>query len=352
MPDWTKTMQQTFEYYIVNPHTWQNEKKLNNVKSCTINRDAGADTLGSATIDIEDEIGECYIRVYLVTVQNGVMERHPLGTFMVQTPAIQYNGKSKIISLDTYTPLIELSEKKPPIGYYIAKETNIMQQAYMIMRENMRAPVVKADCDVDLYNDFVSQTEDSWLTFCNDLVSNAKYELDMDEMGRVLFSPRQEIAALQPIHTFNDDNSSILYPELTVDRDLYGIPNVVEVLCSTNWGPYYARAVNEDPNSPTSTVSRGREIIYRETSPKIIGNPTQGKVYEYANQLLQSLSSLEYKITYTHGYCPVRLNDCVRLNYKRSGINNVKAKVISQKIKCVPGCPVTEKAIYTVKLWR
>ena len=64
------------------------------------------------------------------------------------------------------------------------------------------------------------------------------------------------------------------------------------------------------------------------------------------------MSKNKYTITYTHGYCPVRVGDCVRLNYSRAELNGVKAKVISQSIKCEPGCPVTEKAVYTAKLWR
>ena len=65
-----------------------------------------------------------------------------------------------------------------------------------------------------------------------------------------------------------------------------------------------------------------------------------------------NLNKIEYKVSYTHGYCGVRLRDCVRLNYKKAGISNVKAKIISQSIKCEPGCPVTEKAVFTTKLWR
>jgi hypothetical protein len=137
-----------------------------------------------------------------------------------------------------------------------------------------------------------------------------------------------------------------------MDHDLYGIPNVVEVIYSNGHDSYYARAVNNDPNSPISTVSRGREIIYRVTDPDLLGNPLEYQIQEYANQLLRELSSIEYTITYTHGYCPVRVGDCVRINYSRAGITDVKAKVISQSIKCEPGCPVTEKAVFTTKLWR
>ena len=84
----------------------------------------------------------------------------------------------------------------------------------------------------------------------------------------------------------------------------------------------------------------------------MIGDPTKNQIDEYAEQLLRELSSIEYTVTYTHGYCPVRIGDCVRLNYARAGLNGVKAKVISQTITCEPGCPVTEKAVFTTKLWR
>lgn len=352
MADWTKSMQQTFEYYIVDPNTWADTKKLDNVKTCTINRDSEAATLGSATIDVTESVGECYVRVYMITVQNGITEKHPLGTFLVQTPSSSFNGKVRNVSMDVYTPLLELKEKQPPIGYSLLKDSNIMEHAYLITRENLRAPVVKTECSETLSGDFVSNTNDTWITFTSDLISNAKYEYALDEMGRVLFSPKQELASLQPVWTYNDDNSSILYPDIDMQHDLYGIPNVVEVIYSNGKDYYHSRIVNDDPNSPVSTVNRGREIVYRETSPKLSGNPTEKQIEEYAQTLLRELSSPEYTITYTHGYCPVRLGDCVRLNYSRAGLKDIKAKVISQSISCKPGCTVTEKAVFTTKLWR
>ena len=345
-------MEQTFEYYIVNPETWKDARMLNNVKTCTITRDSTAETLGSATIDIADSIGECYIRIYLVIIQNGITEKHPLGTYLVQTPSSKFDGKTRSITMDAYTPLLELKENPPPLGYSILKGDNIMDIAYRIIRENARAPVLKTESTETLFRDFVAETNDTWLSFLTDLLANAKYVFDLDELGRILFSPKQDMASLQPVQTFDDSNSSILHPEVTVDHDLYKIPNVVEVVYSNGRDYYYSRVVNDDSNSPTSTVSRGREIIHRVTDPKLSGNPTEGQIEKYAEQLLRELSTLEYTITYTHGYYPVRIGDCVRLNYERAKLTNVKAKVISQSIKCEPGCPVTEKAIYTTKLWR
>ena len=352
MIDWTKSMTQTYEFYMVDPLTWKDTVLLKQIKSCSINRDEETQTLGSATIDTTEAIDECYIRVYLVVGQNGVTEKVPLGTFLAQTPATSYDGKSHSISMDAYTPLIELKEGLPPIGYAILKDTNIMDVAYNICREHMRAPVVKTSSSKTLYSDFIANTNDTWTTFVSDLVANAKFKLDLDELGRVLFAPIQDVSSLQHRWTFTDDNSSILYPSITDERDLYGIPNVVEVVYSTDSGYLYSRVVNSDDNSPISTVNRGREIVYRDTNPNFSGRPTQEMIDDYAVQLLRNLSCLEHKITYTHGYCPVRVGDCVMLNYEKAGIRNVKAKVISQSIKCATGCSVQETAVYTTKLWR
>ena len=287
MVDWTLSMQQTFEYYIVDPRTWKDLKLIETVKSCTLSRDSEAETLGSATIDVTESIGECYIRIYLVTIQNGIRERHPLGTVLVQTPKFSFNGKLQNISVDAYTPLIELKESPPPLGYSIFKNENVMDLAYRLARERARAPVVKTECDTPLAMDFTASTDDTWLTFLSDLIANAKYDFALDEMGRILFSPQQDTASLQPIWTYTDDNSSILYPSISVDRDLYGVPNVVEVIHSNGAGYYYVRAVNDDPDSVTSTVSRGREIVHRVNDPDLVGDPTESQVKDYANQLLR-----------------------------------------------------------------
>lgn len=353
MVDWRSSMQQTYEYFVVDPNTWKDKKQLRAIKSCKITRDATAETLGSATINTSESINECYVRVYLVTVQNGMTERHPLGTFLVQTPSFKFTGRLRDVTLDAYTPLLELKENPPPLGYSLLKGTNIMEMAYRLCREHARAPVVETSCTTALTNDFVSEPDDKWITFISDLIGNAKYSLSLDELGRILFSPHQNLASLQPVWTYDDGNSSILYSEIELLNDLYGIPNVVEVIYSNGANnSQYARIVNDDPNSPISTVSRGREIIHRVTDPGFVAEPTARQIQEYAEQLLRQLSTVECTITYTHGYCGTRLGDCIRLNYSRAGLTDIKAKIINQTIDCTKGCPVTEKAVFNTTLWR
>lgn len=354
MADWFSSMQQTFEFYIVDPGTWKDVSRIDNVLTSTINRDLSSPTLGSATIDVENLIGECYIRTYLITIQNGIREKHPLGTFLIQTPSASFDGRSSKVSLDAYTPLVELKDGKPPIGYALTKETPILATAYTLTKENLRAPVVEPHTDSTSKNlqvDFVADPSETWLDYLKDLLKNVNHTYMLDELGRVMFAPQQETAALQPKWSYNDENS-ILYPDITVSHDMYGIPNVVEVVYSKGDSYYYAKVVNDNPNSPISTINRGREIVHRETNPSFAGEASQADIEIYANKLLSELSTVEYSISYCHGYTPTTIGDCVLLNYKRAGLENVKAKIISQSIKCEPGCPVTETATFTNKLWR
>lgn len=361
MPDWTKPMQRTYEYYIVDPDSWREVSIINNIKSATLNRDSTVETLGSATFDITESVGEAYIRAYLITIQNGIRERFPLGTYLVQTPSSKFNGRIRDVTLDAYTPLIELKEDVPQIGFFVSNGVNIVDSAFELAVDHMRGPVIKAtlyesdkyaDSKTILKGDLVASTDDTWLSFLTTLIGNADHRFDIDEMGNTLFSPKQDIEAMTPIWTFTDDNSSILHSDITMDHDLYGIPNVVEIVYSDGSNHFDVIVENDDENSPTSIQSRGRRIVHREINPDFLTSPTQEEVEEYARKVLKEMSTVEYTLTYTHGYCPVRVGDCVRMDYKRAGITNIKARVISQSISCTPSCPVTEKAVFTTKLWR
>lgn len=352
MTNWSESMEQTFEYYEVDPNTWKDIKKLDVVKSSSINWDESADTLGSASFSVVNMVGESYIRIYLITIQNGRKEKHPLGTFLVQTPQSAFDGKVNNVTMDAYTPLIELKENPVPLGYTLLKDDNIMQEAYRIVRSQVRCPVIETVSDKTLSTNFVANSNDNYSVFINDLIAQAKYKIGLDEMSRIIFEPIVNIEALQPKYTFNDDNSSILLPDLTLKHDLYGIPNIVEVVCSTGSHIMYSIIKNEDPSSPTSIQSRGREIVYRVTNPELPGYPTQEQIDEYAEKLLKKLSSIEYTISFSHGYCPVKVGDCVRINYSKAGLQDIKAKITSQIINCETGCTVNSTAVFSKNLWK
>ena len=111
MPDWSKSMQQTYEFYLIDPNTWKDKVRIDKITSCTITRDFNTETLSSASFDCDEDLteiyGECYVRVYLITIQNRIRERHCLGTFIVQTPSVKFDGMHKSVGMDAYSPLLE-----------------------------------------------------------------------------------------------------------------------------------------------------------------------------------------------------------------------------------------------------
>ena len=354
--DWTKSMFQTFEYYEVDPNTWTDKRRITNIINSSIDRDSGSETLGSASIDVSDSLEEMYIRIYLIVNQNNNIKKIPLATVLAQGNQQNTDGKVITQSVDCYTPLIELREKLTPLGYSVLKDEQILNAIYHIFRDNCRAPYVEnTSADLNsktLFNDFVANIDDKWSTFVNDLLVKIDMHIELDEMGKIYFAPDQVLDSLQPVFTFNDDNSSILLPDMSIDRDIYGIPNVVEVCTTINGSTYIATARNEDPNSITSIQNRGREIVHRITDVDLPGNPTQAQIDEYAVKQLEKDSSIIYTISFSHGYYPVRLNDCVRLNYDKLKLKDVKAKIISQKITCATGCTIDTTAVFNKKFWK
>ena len=345
MTDWTRGMEQTYEFWLVNRDSWSDTEQLRSVVSATVVRDANEETLGHAMLEMSDMIGEEYVRIYLVA--DG--KRECLGTFLVQTPGSSFDGKAETVSVDCYTPLLELSSDMPPFGYYISAESNIADTIYNIVCAHAHAPMIYAPDAKVLYEPFVADPTETWLSFASALASRLNSEIALDALGRIYLSPLRDTPSMQPTYTFTDDNSSILLPDISDDNDLYGIPNVCEVIYSTKNSVIIGRAVNDDPSSPISTVSRGRKVLYRETNPQI-ENPTQETVDAYALQSLRNRSVREHIITFSHGYCGVKLGDCVRLRYRRAGLD-AKARITSQSIECSTGCIVTATAIYTEAMW-
>lgn len=352
MIKWNDTMKQTFEYYRVDPHTWRDIEPIDTIIDSKIDRDLTVETLGSASLTTTEMIGECYIRIYMFINQNGINRKIPMGTYLIQTPSYSFDGKNKSVSIDAYTPLIELKEKLPELGFFIQKDSNILEKTHILLRDRLRAPIIKGSSDDTIPYEFVSDTSDTWLSYISDFVKSSKHDIALDALGRLMFSPTIKLDAMSPIWTYTDDNSSILYPSISVDNDLYGIPNVVEVIFSNSEYYFHHRVENNEESSPVSIPNRGREIIHRVNNPEISGTPNKDKIKRYAEDLLEDMSSLEYTVTYSHGYCPVTIGDCVILNYDKAGLHNVKAKVISQSISCVPGTPVEEKAVFKNNLWR
>lgn len=352
MADWTQGMTRTYEYWRVNPDTWGDAELLDTITGCTIVRDADEDTLGHATFEMdawgsEDGVwdSERVIRVYLITVSDGVRERWPLGTYLVQAPSMSFDGARGSVTADGYSPLKELADNYPP-DFYSIESGNVADRAAALIEAYSRVRVIQPDMDGELTESYVADDE-PWLDFIKGLLAKGKARIELTPRGEVVFAPIQDSRSLMPARLFDDGNSSILLPEAEVSSNLIEVPNVIRVVYSEESRYLAAEAVNDDPAHPNSTVNVGRRKVYRDTSPNLPDNPTQEDVDAYAKKLLRNNGAANYEVTFSHGFVPdVVLGTAVRLAYGAMGVN-VVAQVVSQTIECTPACIVATTARYT-----
>lgn len=351
MTDWTSSMVHEFEYYEVDPTSWMDKRRLPMILSCSITRDIEKETLGSASFESHERFNETYIRTYFCPTQDGIRDKIPLGTHLVQTPGKKWNGMVNSYSLSAYTPLLELKDNKPPVGYTVRKNNNIMDTVSQLIVDNSRLPLVPTKDSTVLEYDYSASGQDTWLSFISGLMAKANHSFDLDELGIIYFQKKMEIAALQPRWTYDDGNSSIIYPDISFEEDYYGVPNVCEVTYTNDGVNMSCTVTNDLKDSPISTVTRGRIVFHREENPDFGGTPTEPQLQAYTENLLQDLSTINSVLTYSHGYTPVRLYDGVRLDHKRADIRGAKAQVTSQQLDCTVGLKVSETAKFTNRLW-
>ena len=346
MADWTQTMDRTYEYWEFNPDTWGDVDLLDCVTACTVERDSESETLGSASFEMDAWEGERWVRVYLITLQDGIRERWPLGSFIVQAPDKSFNGMRATVTAQGYSPLKELLDNKTPVGY-TADAEYIEERVASDFRFNCHAPFVKPENKVMLREPFTAEDDQDWATYLRDLLAKGKMHFELNGRGEVMAAPDQNPRALMPSFVFNDDNSSIIQAEVNVTSNLPEVPNVVQVVYSKGSGCIISEAVNDDPDSENSTVKLGRRKVHRETSPDLPDGSVQGDVDDYAEKLLREMGAATYEVEFTHAFVPdVVLGTCVRLNYSSMGYN-VVAVVVRQSIECTPGCQVRTTARYT-----
>ena len=371
--DWTKSMQQTFEFYTVDPNNWYDDQKLENIISCDLTHDLTSDKRGNASITVTEPFPESYIRTYLVVTQAGYMHKICLGTYLYMTSSDSFDGMKHNITMTGYTPMVELEEKLPPLGFHIVGITNRKYSGNAPMVTNAIKDIVTTytRCKIEnrtviqkpLLNDFVAGTNDNFLTVINNILNASslqQYILTVDEWGTIIVKDKPVLEDAIPTYIYTDDNSSILLPSLDTNDDIYGIPNVVEVLYTGDKRLPAIRVIvkNEDPTSIVSIPARGREIAKRFTITNIAAPvndyseaAVRAQVTAQAERLLEAASTINKTISYSHGYCDVKVGDTVLINYERAGVTGIRAKVVSQRISCKPGCQVDEQAVYTKKLW-
>lgn len=337
-------------YYLVDPATWADARKLDGIVSGKVTRDLDMATLGQATFEMEgDEGGEFWLRAYVDVSDGEQRERVPMGAWLVQTPRRTDEGAYSMLQCTAYTPLQALADAKPNAGYSLAAGSPCLAAAAAICAEHGVAPVVEpAASDAVLEDHYVAPKNVSWLDVAATLAAAAGMKIRLDGYGRVTFAPDVPAYAKAPAWTFGDGEDSIIMPGATDERDWYKLPNVCAVVTPSG---IVGRAENADPSSKLSTAARGREVTLTAYDPdELRAGCTQAAADRLALRMLREASAMERKIGVTHGYCPVTIGDLVRIQAPSMGIV-ADATVARQDIELGSAFTVNATLTCREELW-
>ena len=348
--DWTSSLRIDWRYTLVDPVTWVDTDEIPFVRSCSVTWDADSELLVSGSLEIDGEIGEePYVRIWCDVVQGDLAERHAVATLLCQTAKGSTEGTVRTAEAEAYSPLLELSDDKPPVGWSVSGSAD---EAIALICSHMRAPYVRYESGVTLATAVVATEDESWLDMLWAVCEEAGLEFWVDGMGRLVFGPTAEPWALQPVQTISDtDPRGILFAEREVETDLFGIPNHFEAIRSDTGEWVKGEAWNDDPASISSTVRRGRVITHRETNPDgLPSGSSQLVADEYARTRLREESVITRTYTLDIGYLPLRLGDAIRFSDSKLGVEEV-VMVNGMELTCDVEARLSLTATSTEELW-
>lgn len=348
--DWSRSLAIVWRYALVDPATWLDVSWIDGVRSCKATWDGETQTLSSAVLEVDADLpAECYVRAWCEATQDGVTERHAVGTWLVQSPSVSSDGTVRTTSAQAHSPLVELKDDLPPVGWYADGRAS---DTIADVCSHMRAPLVAYETDKIISSPVVASDDDTWLDVLWALCDAAGLDLSLDGMGRALLMPRAEPWAMSPALTLSDtDPRGFLSASVTDDTDLFGIPNRMEVVWSEPGRCVIGRSTNDDPASPVSTASRGRLVVRRLTNPDgLMTGCTQQQVDEYAERALREESTLTRTWGLTCGYRPLRLGECTRVMHSVLGVDE-NATVSRVEATLDVRAEMTVRATSTREVW-
>lgn len=328
---WNKGYTASYYAYIIDPITKRETERLE-ITGGSISR--GSEGLrDAADLDVIGYIeGEKWVRVYLDAEQQGGSAHVPLFTGLTSSPERNINGVIEENTLQCYSVLKPAQDILLRRGYYVPA----LITGDIIIRQLLS--VTPATLEVvgeppALQKAIIAEDGETNLSMIDKVLQAINWRLRLKGDGTVqlIQKPLEAVAEFDPL--LND----IVEPSISINRDWYSCPNVLRVVFEDN----SAVARDDDPNSPLSTISRGREIWAEETDVNL--NTGEG-LSEYAKRRLKELQNYSMTASYDRRFNPdILVGDLVRSRYEKL---NGLFKVESQSIDLGYAAKTSEEVTY------
>jgi len=209
----------------------------------------------------------------------------PQGVLLLSTPPRKVNSGRVERNIQAYDQLLVLRDHKMETRYTVTKGTKYtvavsdLLSTAGITQQNITAS------DHELPSDRDWPPGASILQIIGDLLSAINYRsLYIDEYGYAVAQSYVSPSVRASEYTYSNGSDSVMFPGTQDNLDLFSVPNRwLLAVSSPDLEPMTASYTNDNPNSPTSTVSRGMTI-------------TDHRIVEAANQ--ETLNQMVLRIAF------------------------------------------------------
>ncbi len=330
--DWSKGISATFYAAEIDRNTWRPRERFE-IKGGSIKR-VNSGLMETADIACKNyDRGEIWVRIYMIAKQDQSSESIPLFTGLASAPDDDIQGYRIENQVNCSSVLKPCEDVLLPIGWYVASGV----KAETVLRELLSvtpAPVVIAEDSPVLMQNIVAESGESHLTMIENILQTINWRLWIGGDGTIHIEPK----AKEPSVRFSSLDNDSIEPVLKRSHDWYSCPNVFQAVADDE----SVIVKDDDPDSPLSTVNRGREIWMQETSCTL----SDGESLEaYTRRRLKEEQRVAVTVSYDRRFMPdVRVSDIVTLYYPAQKLNG-NYMVTSQSIEIKYGARTSEEVV-------
>lgn len=302
--NWESGYTSTFYACYIDPQTWNDTERFEIIEGSV---DRTSDSLRqSASLKCTDydQTTERWVRIYMDAVQSGDVSHTPLFTGIATSPSRDIDGAVEERELECYSVLKACEDILLPRGWYVPAGRNAVL-AIKSLLEVTPAPVDGDETASPLMQDaLIAEDDETNLTMIEKILNAINWQMQISGDGTIVLSP----VSVDPVAEFSPLALDIVETSLSVERDWFECPNVFRATLNE----MSAVARDDDPDSPLSTVNRGREI-WAQDEADLSDDET---LAEYAKRKLKEAQAVAEKAKYSRRFLPyVNVGDVVRLDY-------------------------------------
>lgn len=309
------------------------KSNLYNVLSASIDYGVFNDIRRTAKFDIQDlaavpiDYYSDRIRPYMILDMPATPTRpkdkveFPLGIFMLSSPERVDGDEGITRSIDAYDLSLILKEDKVDDLYTITAGTNYKDAMIAILTSAGITQYSIEDTTSTLSRDLQFEPGTPKYDILNSLTTSLNYIPIIVDVNGTFTSYTYQLPDARAVdYVYDDSELSIIMKGVSEELDTFGIPNKwVVVRTNSEEEPLRSVYTNENPNSPTSTVNRGRIIVdYRELEDIA----SQASLDAHTKRIAENSSQIYGKSKFSTALMPMHdYHDIIHLKYRELGID-------------------------------